>query len=441
MNQNSHARRVIVKRTWDLSLAFVAVLGMLGDWQFACAQSSIVAVGPPSFQSTAVPSLEGEMLYRMSYLGQYEPGDLNALARLAELRSISTIAGVQDDLRGSVAGAQLERETRALWNATGSFDQALTNWPADAQNLAASESLLTNTQAAFDRLNSSLGGLPALSPRGASYLEGISRILPFQESALQMNEPKIARPAGVSVARRVNLAELRAHATLLARALAELTQEIKQLQGNPSNRATALTELSRLLELISGFDRMLGFEPDLPEITESFCLLIRGAWSAKSAVIKIASGEAWRPLHDRLRAISGMVQVPRAQAASSRAPVGPVTRRTSDLLAVIDRADSLIAAAVGAEQTPDGNEPPTSELGDRARRLEVRLLVWRQHVLTGDSVAELEGGLLEIEALSQQLLSTPQPTPALAQGGGRERICNFERVGRTIKRLRGLLTR
>jgi len=437
MNQSSPTRRVIVNRTWPLTLMLVALLGAVGDWQLACAQSPIIAVGPPSFQSIAVPSLEDEILYRMTYLGQNEPGDLEALARLSELRSIATLAGVQNDLRGSVAGAQLERENYALRNATGSFDQAVRDLPADVQNLAASQSRFTDTQAAFDRMNSSLGGLPALSPRGAFYLEGISRILSFEESRLQTIEAESVPHAGIPAVRRVNLAELREQARLLARELAELTQEIKQWQGNPSDRETAVTELSRFLELISGFDRLLDLEPALPEITESFRLLIRGAWSAKAAVVRVASREAWRPLHDRLRAICFVVPIP--GGASSRAAVRPVSRRTTDLLVVIDRADALVTAAVGAQQPADGNEPPASELADQARRLQVKLLVLRQHVLTGDSIDELGGGLLEIEALSQQLRGRPQPPPALFPGGRRNRTYNFEQVDRTIKRLRGLL--
>src|SRR5271167_2806313 len=109
-------------------------------------------------------------MYRMTFLGPAEPGDLDQLARLSELRSIGTLANVQNDLRGSVSGVQLERDTFALWNATDSFDQAVRNLPADLDNVARSRSLLTDTQAAFGRMNSSLGGLPALSPRGASYL-------------------------------------------------------------------------------------------------------------------------------------------------------------------------------------------------------------------------------------------------------------------------------
>ncbi len=437
MNLISHARRIIVNRTWAPTLMFVAILGVVGDWQLACAQSPIIAVGPPSFQSIAGPSLEDELLYRMAFLGTGEPGDLDQLARLSELRSISTLANVQNDLRGSVTAVQLERENFALWNATDSFDQAVRYLPADLQNLAWSQSLLTNTQAAFDRMNSSLGGLPALSPRGAFYLEGISRILPFQESGLQVIEAEIVPPAGFPAVRRVNLAELRNQSRLLARELAELTQEIKQSRGNPSNRETAVIELSRFLELISGFDRMLDFGPTLPEITESFRLLIRGAWSAKAAVVRVASAEAWRPLHDRLRAISGVVQIPRA--AGSRAAVRPVSRRTTDSLAVIDRAGALVTAAVGKPQHTDGNEPPASKLADQARRLQVKLLVLRQHVLTGDSIDELRGGLDEIEALSQQLGARAQPAPPLFRGGRRERTYNFEQVDRTIKRLRGSL--
>jgi len=418
---------------------FVALLGLVGDWRLACAQSPIIAVGPPSFQSIAGPSREDDILYRLTYLGQSAPGDLEALARLSELRSIATLASVQNDLRGSVAGAQLERENFALWNATDSFDQASRYSPAGIQNAVRSESLLTDTQVAFNRMNSSLGGLPALSPRGAFYLEGISRILPFEESRLKVLEGEIVPPAGVPAVRRVNLAELREQARLLARALAELTEEIKQSQGNPSDRQLAVIELSRFLELISGFDRMFEFDPTRAEITESFRLLIRGAWSAKAGVLRVASAEAWRPLHDRLRAICGVVPIPRG--AGSRAAVQPVSRRTTDLLALIDRAGALVTAAVGAQQTANGYEAPASKLAVQVRRLHVKLLVLRQHVLAGDSINELGGGLREIEALSQQLRGTGQPAPALYRDGPSERTYNFDRVDRTIKRLTELLAR
>ncbi len=418
------------------------------------AQSPIIAVGPPSFQTLAGPSLEDEILYRLTFLGPRVPGDLIQLARLAELRSIATLASIQNDLRGTVTAVQLERENFALWNATDAFDQVVRNLPPDLQNLAWSNLVLNDVEAAFGRLYSSLGGMPALSPRGAFYLEGISpiptrgafylegisQILPFAEAGLQMIEADVIPSAATPAARVISLGELREQARLLARDLAALETAIEQRQGAPRGRETTLTELRPLLELVSGFDRMLALEPALPEVLDSYRLLVRGARPAEALLNRIGLSGTWRPVRDRMNAISDVLQLPRSIVSVQ--PARAVLPRTTNLLPELDKAIAQVAAAVAEEAATrdrDGSDPQLDRIGDQARRLEIKLLLFRQHVQTADSIEQLRPRLREIEALYRQLAARGRPAPALFQGGRRSRPLRFQEGDRTISALRAFL--
>jgi hypothetical protein len=437
MKRISRSRRIVVNRSWALPLALMATLVAVGDRQAVRAQSSIIAIGPPSFQTLAGPSLEDEILYRLTFLGPREPGDLIQLARLAELRSIATLASIRTDLPGTVASVQLERDNFALWNATDAFDQAIWYLPPDVQNLAWSHLLLTDVQAAYGRLNSSLGGLPNLSPRGALYLEGISQILPFAESGLQMIEAEIVPPAPFPTARLVSLAELREQIRLLAGDLAELIRAIKGSKAGQREQETVVAGLSGLLDLAATFDRILALEPALADVLESYRLVMRGARAVEATLVRTGRAADWRPLRDRLNSMSDALQLPRA--VGSLEPPRPVSPRTTALLPLIDQASGLLVAALGAPDAGDGNEPSAAKPGEQARGLQIKLLEFRQRVLTGDSIEELGGRLREITALSQQLGARARPAPAVFRGGRRQGPHNFEEVERTINRLRGLL--
>jgi len=436
MKQSSLSRPVSVSSAWALSLFLVATLGG-GDWDAAHAQSPIIAIGPPSFQNLVVPSLEDQVLYRLSFVGPREPGDLMQLARLAELRTIGTLATVRYQLSGTVASVQLEREGFALWNATDAFDQAIWYLPPDVQNLAWSQLLLTDVQAAYGRLNSSLGALPAISPRGAFYLQGISQILPFAQSELQLIEADIIPPAPYPAVRPVSLAELREQVRLLARDLAELIGKVRESQGDVRARDSVVAELSRFLELASSFDRILAIEPPTPDVLESFRLFTRGARQAWAALVGANRSGAWRPLRDRLNIMSDSLQLPRAVGSLEARRIVPP--RTTDLLALIDQASDLLAAAQGAPPASDTTESLASTRANQARRLQIKLLELRQHALTADSLDELGPRLREIEALSQRAEARPQAAPALFRGGRLDRPSNLEQVEQTISRLRRLV--
>jgi len=438
MKRSAHSRRIAVNWPWALPLALMAAVAGLGEWQPARAHSSIIAIGPPSFQTLAGPSLEDEILYRLTFLGPREPGDLIQLARLAELRSIATLASVQNDLRGTVTEVQLERENFVLWNATDSFDQGVRNLPADVQNLAWSHLVLNDVEAAFGRLHASLGGLPALSPRGAFYLEGISQVLPFAESEFQIIEADVVPPAPLPTARPISLDELREQARLLARDVAELIREIKKWQGDQRARESVVAELSRLLELVSSFDHILALEPSLPDVLESFRLVMRGARPADAQLTRIGRHGTWRPARDRLHAISETLQLPRSIVSVE--PPRPVFRRATDLLPQLDHAVTLIAAVAEEPATRDGSDPLRAKLWDQARRLAIKLLLFRQHVLIADSIAVLGQRLREIETLDQQLAARARPAPPVFQGGRRNKPFRFQEADRSITGLRAFLS-
>jgi hypothetical protein len=425
--------------------ALLAALAVFGISHTAHAQPPMIVVGPPSFQTLAGPSLEDAVLYRMRIVGPRVPGDEIQLARLAELRVIATLANIQNDLPGSITGVQLQSEAFALWNATDAFDQAVRYLPPDLQNLAWSQMLLTDVDAAFGRMHASLGSMPSLSPRGAYYLEGIAELLPFAENGLQLIEADIIPPAPLPAKPVVSLADLHEQAGLLA---AHLTERIKAIRGrdqqdDPRARESVIAEISRLLELVAGFDRVLVFEPTLPDVLESFRLLLRGAQSAEGILVQTRMAPAWRQIRDRLNAISDALGLPRAVGPLTRDRPGSPSPRATALLAVIDQASTLLGAALDAPvpRGENGNEhfASGSKAGDDGRRLQIKLLEFHQRVLAGDTIGELAEALREIEALSGQLSSRTLSTVAIYRGGRRERPYKLEQMNRTISRLRELL--
>jgi hypothetical protein len=438
MKRFAYSRCITVNSPCVLPLALMAALASLGAWQPARAQSSIIAIGPPSFQTLAGPSLGDEILYRLTFLGPREPGDLLQLARLAELRSIATLASIRTDQSNTVASVQLERDGFGLWNATDAFDQAIWYLPPDVQNLAWSRLLLTDVETAYGRLDSSLGGMPALSPRGAFYLRGISSLVPLTESALPISEAEISPASPLLIARPLGLDVLRKQSQLLVRNLAELIRQIKASDADQRERETVASELSRLLELASPFDRILALEPTLPDVLESFRLVIRGARPAEAVLTRIGRPGTWRLVRDGLNAMSETLQLPRSIVAAE--PPRPVLRRATDLLPRLDQAIALVAAVGDEPATRDGSDPLLAKLWDQARRLEIKLLLFRQHVLTAEPVDQLGPRLREIETLNQQLAARARPAPPLFQGGRRNKPFRFQEADRTINGLRAFLS-
>ena len=145
-----------------------------------------------SFQAPASDNLESAMLSRLSATGEFQPGDLPRLARLAVLESISMLVNVRADMPRSVAGSQLEQELTALWNTSEAFYEVVSTAPADAANVALAQQLLEATDAAFGGVEASLGQVAGLSPRAASDLKSFSRLLGNVNSAMEILEASAA---------------------------------------------------------------------------------------------------------------------------------------------------------------------------------------------------------------------------------------------------------
>jgi hypothetical protein len=414
----------------------LAVAGILAIVEPARGQSPIIAVGPPSSQTLAGPSFEDQMLYQMRTVGPRVPGDEVQLARLIELGAIATLASIRNDVRGSVTSAQLEQAGFGLLNATDALDQAVRYLPEDTQNLARAQLALNDVQTAYDRLDSMLGAVPALSPRGALYLGQLSQVLPFMYSVLPPIEVEIAPPAPLPRARTVSLAELREYARFLASEIGRLNREVSGLPLDRRAREMAVAELSRFFELVAGFDRLLAFRPTRREVLDSFDFMKRGAGPARAALIQIERARDWRPLRDGLNAISDALQVSRAMA--SQAIIPNVLPNLNALIRGIDQASASVSAAVRQPESGEVSEPETPQSNAVARRLQIKLLEFRQAALAGESTAELAHRLQAVEALGQEL-GRAQAGPAVFRGGRRADEIKVNGLDRTISRLRDLL--
>jgi hypothetical protein len=422
-----------------LKIAALMVCGVLAISERARGQS-IIAIGPPSFQSLAGPSLEDQILYRMTVLGTREPGDLVQLARLIELRSIATLASIQNDLPNTVVSVALQRDAFALWNAADALDQTVWYLPADVQNLAMARSLSTQVGIAYDRLGSTLLDYPGLSPRGAFYLEGISNLLPVALSTIGAMEADLVPLApGPPPQPQVDLVALRYLCQLLLRDLAGLMKQVSEPSAPPDERAQIVAGLSRFQQVVGGFDRVLTLQPALPEVLESFRLMLRAARGAEALLARPNLRGAWRPLRDRVNAISDALQLPRDVIPGRAAAVPALVPLAPGLLIRLDRAIEAVASGLEQPGLLEGGDPVASRLWDHARRLELKLLVFGQRVLAGETSRQLDGALREIESLDEQLVGRARLAAPLVPGTRRNEPLIFQKPDRDIKELRKLL--
>ncbi len=394
-----------------------------------------------SFEISPAGSLEQELLYRLSATQQFQPGDLPRLARLTVLETIAMYQNLRFDLRGTSIGASIEGEMSTLWDAAELFYVSASYPPPDFAGLNRSRALLADVDAAFRQVDSSLGQLPGLSPGAAFHLRDLSRLLPVMNEVFDAIDAEVAEPVIAPVDRTRELAEIREQSRLISEGLRGMMGTVNDAKPAPADRESLVADLSGLLDLVQGFDRLLSVTPSTEDLVASLRPLRRRVWSVEARIVRVTGtpelGRRWQQVRQRIDALSDDFGLPRVIS------LGPAARPSQgvdrNLVAQVDRAvaaldEFLAQAGAGLRSTDEGSE---FEVG--VGRLRLNLLLLRQRALAKESAGPLSRSLRDIEAINQQLSDRANPDGRVVRGGSPLKAPGFRRTAEAVNKLRDLL--
>jgi hypothetical protein len=364
----------------------------------------------PAFQDPARGDLETEILNRLSETGEYEPGDLQLLARLAVLESISTLVNVRADMLGTVTGIQLEGELTTLWDASQSFYEIVSSAPLDQASLTRADEVFADVIAAQRSVDSTLGALPAMSTRANDHFQNLSRLLADVSPLIGSIESDLLDGTPPVASRAANLETMREQSQLLANDLVGLIDALKEEKpGRVKQDAAVVAELNDLLVLVQDFSRSLALDLPPKEAQASFRAARRRMWHVEARIIHLAwpasLDRQWRTARGRMNAISDEFGLPRVIVSAP--VVQPADRKAPEtnrgLVAHLDHAVAWLDQVL-AEQTPDLRQTPTgARFVNQTAQMRVQLLQLRRRAIANEPADKLLKSLNEIEQLNQQI--------------------------------------
>jgi hypothetical protein len=280
----------------------------------------------PIFQIDFSDSLQAQILDRIARTGWYEPDDLPRLARLGVLNSISMMVHVRYDVPDPSVGYRMQQEVASLWNSAEVFFQSAIEAPLDATNLARNQFFFAQLMAARGPVDSSLGGFPALSSRGAGRLIDFSQMTGEMSLDLSATEASIAgaRAAPLELARDRDA--MRTATQVLANDLVGLIEKLKAYDREKQKRTDAAQqELNVMLARVQNFAETIPLELSVQDLQESY----RAAWRQMGRVeaeinqldFPADARVQWRRVRERANAISDEFGLPRViELAPNPAP-------------------------------------------------------------------------------------------------------------------------
>jgi hypothetical protein len=400
----------------------------------ARAQSPVIAIGPPSFQTEAGPSLQNEVLDRLA-LGQPAPGDLERLSRLTLLQTIALAATLRADLYGSPLAVRLEGEVAELWNLAEAFDESVNTPPAvfaerslaaqqlagvqvaaaydetanmppaDFSSLSRALELLSGVQRAYSNLEADQAVLSGASRRVGAHLQDIGRLLPAMTSEMEAVAANFGYPPTPGQTAGIDPTALR---TILRSTLLDLGSVIRQVNDRERGRAglaALIDDLNNLFDLVQGFDRLVQVQPPERELRATYLPVMRRLRQVEAEAVlldrTLTLTPAWRQLRERIGALAETFQLPRviAPVSAQRAPV----HENRALAAQIDRALRDLDAYLESTFAIDGDPASASDLQVLVARLRLKLLEFRQYLIASSSNQLLKPRLREIEQIYREV--------------------------------------
>jgi hypothetical protein len=388
-----------------------------------------------NFEIAPAGSLEWDILDRLASMHRYDPRDLFRLARMTVLESIAMYENLRADLPGTLYGAGREGEMSTLWDSAELFYVSVT--PSDLPSLVRSRPLLADVEAAYGRLEATLGAMPGVSRDAALHLQNIARLLPVMNALIDAMEADLGVPAEVPAAPALDTPGLRQQARLLVDDLRGAAKALGDAKPVPAGREALIADLIGLIDLVQGFDRTLAAGAIRGDVIESFGLVRSGLWPIEARFLQLARtpdlAGRWRPIRQRINAISDRFDRSRVIALKPAArPAVGVDRR---LLAQADRAIAALDEFLGkGSSTATG-----SQYQDDLDQLRRRLLLFRRQVAAGEPIEALSRSLREIEDLNRRLGERARTEGRIFRGGPRVDARGLQAPAQAVEKLRELM--
>ena len=313
-----------------VALALALTLGTTG----ACAQSPIIAVGPPSFQSEDFPSLQSDIIDRIAATGQLQPNDLPNLTRLMTLESVAMLADIHADMPSSSMGNQLEGQIRQLWDSTELMSESVGDGPLDSEALNRVQEKYIDVENACRRLESTLGELPGLSNRASAHLRGLTRLNAATGTVMRAIEADLSVPVRRVTERQPDIESLRTQTRLLSNATVGFVSTVKRSKLPGPRGAAVARDLNELFAAIQDFERLVGPASSTEQIQSTFRAIRRQASRVEARITQLGwptdLARAWRGMREMMNEINDEIGLPRV-----------ISRATTAIASDLPKADSI----------------------------------------------------------------------------------------------------
>jgi hypothetical protein len=423
----------------------IAILAMAG-W-LAAGPGRVPASGQTiansvinDFEIAPAGSLEWDILDRLASTHRYDPRDLFRLSRMTVLESIAMYENMRADLPETMFGAQREGEMSRLWDAAELFYVSVT--PSDVPSLLRSRPLLGDVEAAYRRLDATLGAMPGASPQAALHLRNIARLLPVMNNLIDAMEADQGVPVGVPAAPAPPMGNgwLREQARGLVEDLRGVEQSLKGAKSPPAGRDALLADLDGLVDLVQGLDRMLADGAPVGDIVETLRLIRSRLWPIQARFLQLARTPGlagrWQPIRERINGISDRFDRPRVIALKPAAATRPAAGVDRRLLAQADRAIAALDEFLNRSSSNGTAAAAGSLYQEELGQLRRRLLLFREHVAAGGSAESLSRSLGEIEDLNRRLAERARSEARVFRGNGRLDTGALETTLQVVEKLR-----
>ncbi len=297
--------------------------------------------------------------------------------------------------------------------------------------------LVATVEAAYERVDATLGAMPGFSQRAAFHLRDIARLLPVMNALIDEMEadrgvpaPLVSEPEALRLQSRGIVADL-----------GVLSQSLRDAKPAPPGRDALVADLDGLIDRLKEFDRMLGARPSGREIIDALRLTRTRLWPIETRFLQLARSPElavrWRRIRQRIDALSERFGPSRVIVP--RPVVRPAAGVDRGLLAQADRALTALDAFLAGEGSngapPAGGSTFREELGQLRRRL----LLFRQQVAAAESPEALSRSLSEIEERNRRLGERAQAESRIFRGGVRLDPRGLDATAQAVDKLRGLL--
>ena len=395
------------------------------------------------FEIAPAGSLEWDILDRLASTNRYDPRDLFRLSRLTVLESIAMYENMRADLPATMIGAQREGEMSRLWDAAELFYASVT--PSDVPSLVRSRPLLADVEAAYRRLEETLGAMKGTSPRSALHLQNIARLLPVMNALIDAMEADQGVPVGVppSPSPRPSSGWLREQARGLIDSLQVVEQSLKEIKPVPPGRDALLADLDALIDLVQGFDRMLAGEAPAGDVIEALRLIRSRLWPIQARFLLIARTPGlagrWRPIRERINGISDRFDRPRVIEINPTAASRPAVGGDRRLLAQADRAIAALDEVVTRPRSSGDAMAAGSQYWEELGQLRRRLYLFREQVAAGESPERLSRFFRDIEDLNRRIGERARAEARVFRGNARLDTRGLHAAGQAVEKLRELI--